>query len=108
MLEDLPSSYFKNYYCLVISVRSREVASVMSDLPVPFHVRVPSVLSRITASYPDVSLLMKMCAQRKAGRKRLYPSHGPLRFIMITSHSFRALLCHVKNEAPEEEAGRIT
>ena len=52
------------------------------------------------------------CAQRKAGRRqrarrrfacRLYPSHGPLRF--ITSHSFRACLCHAKNEAPEEEAG---
>ena len=52
-----------------------------------------------------------MCAQRKAGRRqrarwrfacRLYPSHGPLRF--ITSHSFRARLCHAKNEAPEEEA----
>ena len=67
------------------------------------------------ASYPDVSLLMKMCAQSKAGRRqrarsgrrfacRLYPSHGPLRF--ITSHSFRARLCHAKNEAPEEEAGK--
>ena len=37
------------------------------------------------ASYPDVSLLMKMFAQRKAGRRQraccLYPSHGPLRFI---------------------------
>ena len=65
-----------------------------------------------TASYPDVSLFVKMCAQRKAGRRqrarrrrfacRLYPSHGPLRF--ITSHSFRARLCHAKNEAPEEEA----
>ena len=51
-----------------------------------------------TASYPDVSLSMKMCAQRKAGRRqrarrrfacRLYPSHGPLRF--ITSHSRFAL-----------------
>ena len=38
---------------------------------------------------------------------RLYPSHGPLRFIMITSHSLRARLCHVKNEAPEEEAGTV-
>ena len=33
------------------------------------------------ASYPDVSLSMKMCAQRKAGRRQ----HGPLRF--IASHS---------------------
>ena len=64
----------------------------------------------VSASYPDVSLLMKLCAQRKAGRRqrarrrfacRLYPSHGPLRF--ITSHLFRARLCHAKNEAPEEE-----
>ena len=41
----------------------------------------------------------------RSGRRfacRLYPSHGPLRF--ITSHSFRARLCHAKNEAPEEEA----
>ena len=45
-----------------------------------------------------LSLSMKMCAQRKAGRRqrarrrfagRLYPSHGPLRF--ITSHSCFAL-----------------
>ena len=36
----------------------------------------------------------------KAGGK--VPFHGPLRF--ITSHSFRARLCHAKNEAPEEEA----
>ena len=43
--------------------------------------------------------LFQTCAQRKAG-SRLYPSHGPLRF--ITSHSFRARLCHAKNEAPEE------
>ena len=33
----------------------------------------------------DVSLSMKMCAQRNAGRSRLYPSHGLLR--CITSHS---------------------
>ena len=41
----------------------------------------------------------------RSGRRfasRLYPSHGPLRF--ITSHSFRARLCHAKNEAPEEQA----
>ena len=33
------------------------------------------------------------------------PSHGPLWF--ITSHSFRARLCHAKNEAPEEEAALL-
>ena len=48
-------------------------------------------LYTVTASYPDVSLSMKMCTQRKAVRDngrdscRLYPSHGPLRF--ITSRS---------------------
>ena len=58
------------------------------------------------ASYPDVSLLMNMCAQRKAGRRqqarrrfacRQYPSHGPLRF--ITSHSFRARLCQCEKRS---------
>ena len=78
---------------------------------------------------------MKMCAQRKAGRRqqaspavstsspgrfspqsqgkapwgrgcrRLYTSHGPLGFITSHSFKFRARLCHAKNEAPEEEAG---
>ena len=33
------------------------------------------------------------------------PSLGPLWF--ITSHSFRARLCHAKNEAPEEEAALL-
>ena len=52
-------------------------------------------------SLPRTQTSLSMCAQRKAGRR--HPSHGPLRF--ITSHSFRARLCHAKNEAPEEEAG---
>ena len=58
------------------------------------------------ASYPDVSLDVRA---KEGGKEttgfacRLYPSHGPLR--RITSHSFRARLCHAKNEAPEEEAG---
>ena len=55
------------------------------------------------ASYPDVSL--SMCAQGKAGRRkrarrrfarRLYPSHGPLRF--ITSHSRFALASAMRKE----------
>ena len=63
--------------------------------------------------YPDVSLSMKMCAERKAGRRqrarrrfacRLYPSHGPFA-VHHQSLAFRARLCHVKIEAPEEEAG---
>ena len=60
------------------------------------------------ASYPDVSLDVRA---KEGGKEttgetcfacRLYPSHGPLR--CISSHSFRARLCHAKNEAPEEEA----
>ena len=53
------------------------------------------------ASYPDVSLLMKMCAQRKAGRRQPFP------WSLAVHHqslAFRARLCHAKNEAPEEEA----
>ena len=38
----------------------------------------------ISALYPDVSLSMKMCAQRKAGRS-LYSSNGPLRLIISRS-----------------------
>ena len=41
--------------------------------------------------------LFKTHAQRKAGRRRLYPSHGPLRF--ITSQSFGARPCHAKRSA---------
>ena len=57
-----------------------------------------SALVQFPASYPDVSLLMKMCAQRKAGRRqrarrrfayRLYPSHGPL---LTSQLAFRARL----------------
>ena len=55
------------------------------------------------STLPRTQTSLSMCAQRKAG-SRLYPSHGPLRF--ITSHSFRARLCHAKNEAPEEEAAK--
>ena len=36
-----------------------------------------------------LSLSMKMCAQKRAGRRRLFPSHGSLRF--ITSQSRFAL-----------------
>ena len=60
------------------------------------------------------SLAMKICAQRKAGRRKrarrasppfVTASHGSLR--LVTSHSHFALASirnHAKNEAPEEEA----
>ena len=56
------------------------------------------------ASYPDVSLSMKMCAQRKAGRRQ--PS-VPFPWSLAAHHrslAFRACLYDEKNEAPEEEA----
>ena len=69
-----------------------------------------------TATYPDVSLPMKIGAQRKAGRRKkgrdgakppfFTLPNGPLHF--VTSHSPFALASfrnHAKNEAPEEEAG---
>ena len=61
----------------------------------------------LAASYPDVSLSMKMCAQRKAGRSLpsvLFP------WSLAVHHqslAFRARLCQEKNEAPEEEAGHL-
>ena len=54
----------------------------------PYYLGALQRLSLISASYPDVSLSMKMCAQRKARRRqqaRLNSSHGPFRF--ITSRS---------------------
>ena len=63
-----------------------------------FHCLVPRRLSF------DENVRAKKGGKETTGNAcRLYPSHGPLRF--ITSHSFRARLCHAKNEAPEEEAG---
>ena len=59
-----------------------------------------TAIDTLSASYPDVSLSIKMYAQRKAGR-RLYPSHGPLRLITCRSR----LPC--ENEAPEEEADTL-
>ena len=68
----------------------------------------------VAASYPDVSLLMKMCAQRNAGRTQRgfafrLPS-VPFPWSLAVHHqslAFRARLCHAENEAPEEEAGAV-
>ena len=65
-------------------------------------------LPRTQTSLFELHFLWWKCAckgRREGDNKfacRPYPSHGPLR--LITSHSFRARLCHAKNEAPEEEA----
>ena len=58
--------------------------------------------------YPDVSLLMKICAQRKAGvrkRARLLPT-VPYSSLPVTRVS-RSPPCSAKNEAPEEEAAQV-
>ena len=63
------------------------------------------------ASYPDVSLSMKMFAQRKVGRRqrvrRFACRRIPFSWSLAVHHqslAFRARLCHEKNEAPEEAA----
>ena len=56
-----------------------------------------------SASYPDVSLSMKMCAQREAGRTLPFPWSLAVA-VHHQSHAFRARLYDEKNEAPEEEA----
>ena len=58
--------------------------------------------------YPDVSLLMKICAQRKAGvRKRArHLPIVPYASLPVTRVS-RSPLCSAKNEAPEEEAAQV-
>ena len=63
------------------------------------------------SSYPDVSLSMKMCAQRKAERRQRARRASLAictQWSLAVNHqslAFRALLYDVKNEAPEEEAG---
>ena len=78
-----------------------QTSGLSMEFSIKVHVLCGSQRTFSAASYPDVSLLMKMCAQRKAGRRRLHPSHGSLR--LITSHSPLPLTAS-KNEAREEEA----
>ena len=63
------------------------------------------------ASYPDVSLSMKMFVQRKAGRRQRVRRFAccpiPFSWSLAVHHqslAFRTRLCHEKDEAPEEAA----
>ena len=63
----------------------------------------------VPASYPDVSLSMKMCAQRKAGRRQRVRLTSPAvcTLPMVTCASStvtRVSRSPLANEAPEEEA----
>ena len=59
----------------------------------------------LPALYPDVSLLMKMCVQRKAGRRqRASPAICILPMVPCGSFPVTRLYL-AKNEVPEEEAG---
>ena len=62
-----------------------QTSGLSMEFSIKVHVLCGSQRTFSAASYPDVSLSMKMCAQRRAGRRRLHPSHGSLRF--ITSRS---------------------
>ena len=59
----------------------------------------------LPALYPDVSLLMKMCVQRKAGRRQ-WASPAICTLPMVPCGSFPVTRLYLaKNEVPEEEAG---
>ena len=58
----------------------------------------------LPASYPDVSFSMKVFVQRKAGRRQRVRRFACRRIPFSWSLAFRALLCHEKNNAPEEAA----
>ena len=63
---------------------------------------------KMSASYPDVSLLRKMCAQRKAGRRQ--PAVCTLPMVPCGSSPvtrFALASAMRKNEAPEEEADKM-
>ena len=60
-----------------------------------------------SALHQLVSFSMKICAQRKAGRRQLNLPSVPFPWSLAVhqqSVAFCARLYHVKNEAPEEEA----
>ena len=59
----------------------------------------------LPALYPDVSLLMKMYVQRKAGRRQ-WASPAICTLPMVPYGSFLFIHLYLaKNEVPEEEAG---
>ena len=80
------------YSCIsdsgTISITERSCASPISKVERHISGRFCSTYNCLVPGR-RLSLSMKMCARRKAGRRQrarcLYPSHGPLRF--ITSHS---------------------
>ena len=85
--------------------RSQRSAKLLSKISKGFAVFVAMSINVLWLPRTQTSLFNLKRARkgrREGDNGRLYPSHGPLRF--ITSHSFRARICHAKNEAPEEEA----
>ena len=59
----------------------------------------------VPASYPDVSLSMKMCAQRKAGRRQRVSDVCTLPMVTCASSPVtRVSRSSLANEATEEEA----
>ena len=59
----------------------------------------------VPASYPDVSLSIKMCAQRKAGRRQRVSDVCTLPMVTCASSPVtRVSRSSLANEAPEEEA----
>ena len=66
------------------------------------------ILRKKAASYPDVSLRCARKGRREGDNGRGLPS-VPFPWSLAVHHqspTFRARLCHAKNEAPEEETGK--
>ena len=82
------------------------------DLPPPLFLTLICQYPVISASYPDVSLSMEMCAKRKAGRRQrgdgASPSVRTLPMVPCGSSPVPRLCYLAKNEAPKEEAAVIS
>ena len=84
----IPVYFFAYLHSLPIHFLIFLFPVICFKLPIPrifFSISLDgSSYRELSALYPDVSLSMKLCAQRKAGRS-LYSSNGPLRLIISRS-----------------------
>ena len=80
-------------------------ADLNNDPPTYPATHPDEVYEVVPASYPDVSLSMKMCAQRKAGRRQRVSDVCTLPMVTCASSPVtRVSRSSLANEATEEEA----
>ena len=115
-------SYSVMLYCNRNTVIPYSVTSYRNQISIVSYfssdVSYPVAIDRnlyavVSASYPDVSLSMKMCAQRKRreGNNGLRLPSVPFPWSLAVhdqSEAFGAHLYHAKNEGPEEEAAVVS